>query len=381
MTLIARLEDLLAHPKKILDVIKEDLAELEEKYGDERRTRIVREAVEEFKEEDLVADEAILISITTKGYIKRVSNAVYRTQGRGRRGVIGQNVREEDEVLMMIPARTLDTILFFSDRGKVYSEKAYQIPEAGRSDRGIPVVNVLALDGNERITAVLPVPDFSQSKYCVMATARGRLKRMVLSELSSVRPSGLIAVNLDEGDELGWANLTSGKDEIIMISAGGQALRIAEKVLRPMGRQAAGVTGIKLATGDILTSMEVVEPNGFLLMVTERGYGKRTLLSEYAQKGRATRGVVTLHPKYIESAGKVAASRVVQEDDEVTFITEQGKVVRLKVKDIRLTGRSSRGVHLMDVGKEDSVASLARMFPVADQPEKEQERNPENNEV
>ncbi|NPV84473.1 MAG: DNA gyrase subunit A [Anaerolineae bacterium] len=359
---IAYLEDLLAHPKKILETVKNETNELAEKYGDKRRTRILRQAVEEFDVEDLVADEPILINITEKGYVKRVPESSIRAITRGRRGKSGQDIREEDEILMMIPARTLDTILFFSDRGKVYSEKAYQIPETTRGDHGTSIANILSLNSDERITAAVAVPDFQQAKYITLATVHGRLKRMGLSDFSSVRSSGLIITHLEEGDELGWARLTSGQDEIIIVTALGQALRISEKELRPMGRQAGGVAGIRLQKGDTITSMEVVEPGGYLMIITENGYGKRTPLSEYPLKRRATGGVVTLHSKYIQSTGKIAASRVVQENDEVTLITSGGMVLRLKVKTVPSLGRSTRGMHLMDVSEGDKVASLARIF-------------------
>ncbi|HOV06470.1 MAG TPA: DNA gyrase subunit A, partial [Anaerolineaceae bacterium] len=272
--------DLLEHPAKILAVIKEDLSLLTEKFGDERRTKIVGETHEELKEEDLVTDEAVLITFTRKGYIKRVAANLYRTQGRGGRGVTGQTVREEDQVEFLIPARTLHTILFFSDRGKVYSEKVYQIPDANRTDKGIPIVNVLSLENGERITAAVSVPGFDEGSFFTMATLGGTVKRVALSEFSSVRPSGLIAISLDKGDELGWVRLTSGKDEIILVTRKGQALRFAESEIRSMGRQAAGVSGIKLKADDRVASMEIVEPDGQLLVVSERGYGKRTRLEE-----------------------------------------------------------------------------------------------------
>ncbi|HMD90267.1 MAG TPA: DNA gyrase subunit A [Anaerolineaceae bacterium] len=358
---IAYYEDLLANPKKILEVIKTDLNELSEKYGDDRRTRITVEAQEDFKEEDLVADEPVLISITQKGYIKRVAVSVYRTQGRGRRGVSGQTIREEDEILMMIPARTLQTILFFSDRGKVYSEKVYQIPDAGRTDRGIPMVNILGLDANERITAAVAVPDFSVAEYCTMATVKGRIKRVQMSEFASVRPSGLIAMGLEEGDQLGWVRLTSGKDDIILVTARGQALRMSETEIRSMGRQASGVAGIKLKRGDTVAAMEVVEPGGYLLVVTDLGYGKRVSLDEYTAKSRATGGVVTIDQKVAAKIGHIAVARVVQENDEVTLMSSGGLVLRLKIKEIHPQGRATRGVRFMDLVKGDSVASLARL--------------------
>ncbi len=294
---IAYLEDLLANPKKILEVIREDLDMLTTKFGDERRTRIVLETHEELKEEDLVTDESVLITFTDKGYIKRVAASLYRTQNRGGRGVSGQTMRQEDEVILLVPARTLHTVLFFSDRGKVYSEKVYQIPDANRTDRGIPVVNVLSLDAGERITAAVSVPNFENGSYFTLATVGGRIKRVALSEFSSVRPSGLIAMTLDEGDELGWVRLTTGKDEIIMTTRQGQALRIAEKDVRSMGRQGAGVNGIKLKGSDQVASMDVVEPNGKLLVVTEFGFGKRTDLDGYPVRGRATGGIATIDLK------------------------------------------------------------------------------------
>jgi DNA gyrase subunit A len=358
---IAYLEDLLATPKKILEVIKEDINSLTAKFGDERRTRIVLETHEELKEEDLVADESVLITFTQRGYIKRVAASLYRTQGRGGRGVSGQTVRDEDEVILLVPARTLHTILFFSDRGKVYSEKAYQIPDANRTDRGIPIVNVLSLEAGERITAAVSVPNFENGLYFTLATLSGRIKRVALSEFSSVRPSGLIAINLDAKDELGWVKLTSGKDEIIMVTKNGQALRLPESAIRSMGRQAAGVTGIKLKAGDKLASMEVIEPNGKLLVVTENGFGKRSDLGEYPVKGRGTGGVTTIDQKNLSKIGKIAASRVVQDEDEVTMISSGGIMLRLKVKVISMSGRATRGFRIMDLGKEDLVASVARI--------------------
>jgi DNA gyrase subunit A len=303
----------------------------------------------------------VLISITQRGYIKRVAASTYRTQARGGRGVTGQAIRQEDESLILMPARTLQTLLFFSDRGKVYSEKVYQIPDANRTDRGIPLVNILSLEANERITAAVAVPDFEAAGYCSMATLTGRMKRVALSEFANVRPSGLIAITLDQGDELGWVRLTHGNNELIMVTAKGQALRCAESVFRAMGRQAAGVTGIGLKAGDRVASMEVVEPGGYLVVVTEKGFGKRVKLSEYPAKGRATGGVTTIDHKSLDKIGKIAVARVMSEDDETTLISRAGLVLRIKVKDISESGRTTRGVRLMAVGEGDSVASLARI--------------------
>jgi DNA gyrase subunit A len=358
---IAYLEDLLANPKKVLDVIKSDLTELVEKYGDQRRTHIAIDAKENFHEEDLVQDEAILISITQRGYIKRVMAKSFRAQGRGGRGVAGHAMKEEDEVLVLLPARTLDTLLFFSDKGKVYSEKAYQIPDADRTSKGIPVVNVLALNAGETITAIVPVPDFQAARYCVMATRKGRIKRMVLSEFASVRPSGLAAISLDEGDQLGWVRLTQGEDDIILVTEKGFALRYSEQELRPMGRTAAGVTGIRLKPGDFVTSMEVIEPLGELLVVTTRGYGKRASLDEYPVKGRATGGVQTIKQSALAKIGNITSARVVQPVDDLSLISANGVVLRTRVSNIPLSGRAAKGVSIMGLGKGDQVVSVARI--------------------
>ncbi len=355
------LEDLLANPKKILALVKEDMQEIAEKYGDERRTHIAGDVREDFSEEDLVADEAVLVTLTARGYIKRVDANVYRVQNRGGRGVTGQGVREEDEVVLMAAARTLDNLLFFSDRGKVYAIKAHQIPEANRTDRGVPVINVLALEATERITAVVGVADFKQARYCTMATLAGRVKRVALSEFSSVRPSGLIAINLDNGDKLGWARVTGGKDHILLVTAGGRALRFREEEVRTMGRQAAGVAGIRVNKGDQLVSMEIIEPEGALLVVTEKGFGKKTNLEEYPVKGRATGGVLTTDQKALDKIGQIAVARVVQPSDEVALISSNGIALRLKVSNVSSSGRGTRGVHLMGIENGDTVAAIARL--------------------
>ena len=342
-------------------VIKEDLEALAEKYGDERRTHIAYEASEDFREEDLVVDEACLISITQRGYVKRVASKSYRAQARGGRGVTGHTTKEEDEVMMLIPARTLDTMLFFSDKGKVYSEKVYQIPDADRTGKGIPIVNVLALNGSETITAALAVPKFAEAEYLTMATRNGRVKRVQLSEFAAVRPSGLIAITLDRDDHLGWVRLTHGQDDVILVTEQGQALRFSEREVRPMGRAASGVNGIRLGKNDHVASMEVVEPGGDLLVITTKGYGKRTPLSEYPIRGRATGGVQTIDKTAIEKIGEIAAARVVQAGDELTIISSFGVVLRTRVRQISQSRRATRGVTIMNIQNGDSVASLARI--------------------
>jgi DNA gyrase subunit A len=361
LELIAYLEDLLANPRKILDVIKQELLDLSQRYNDKRRTHLTFEANQELSQEDLVPDEAVLVSITQRGYVKRSSVKSFRAQARGGRGVTGHATKEEDEVLFLFPARTLDTILFFSDRGKVYSEKAYQIPDAERTGRGVPIVNILSLEAGEKVTAAVSVRQFDPSHYCLLATRKGRIKRVALNELASVRPSGLIIMGLESGDEMGWARLTDGKREVILVTEQGKALRISENVVRPMGRTASGVTAIRLESKDNVASLEVVEPDGTLLLVTSKGFGKRVQLSEYPLKGRATGGVQTTDKKALAKLGVLSAARVVQEADEVNLMTAGGVVLRVKVGDIPIKARATQGIRLMSVGANDNLVTLARV--------------------
>jgi len=358
---IAYLEDLLAHPKKILALIQVDLDEVNKKFGDNRRTLISGTSIENLNEEDLVSDEAALITITRNGYIKRVSPKIYKTQGRGGKGVIGQAVKDEDEIETLISCRSLHTLLFFSDRGKVYSERVYEINESDRTGKGTPIVNLLSLEPGERITAAVSVPDFKAAEYISLATVSGHVKRMALSEFESVRVSGLIAMNLDEGDELGWARLTSGNDELIMVTTGGVALRIKESAIRPMGRTAKGITGIRLSEGDHLASLEVVVKDAYLFVVTEKGYGKCTPLAKYRTQGRAGKGIATIHLDSIATIGKIASARVVEKGDQLTLISNNGIMLRIEFDAIKKAGRATRGVRIMNLGKSDSVATVGRI--------------------
>ena len=358
---IAFLEDLLANPRKILSIIQLDMREIAAKSGDERRTKIAGDAHEELREEDLVQDEAVLITLTQRGYIKRTSSAAFKSQGIGGKGVMGHTTKEEDEVLFMFPARTLYTVLFFSDKGKVYSEKVYQIPEADRTGKGSSIYNVLSLDAGEKVTATLAVANFNSHGYCILATTSGKIKRVDLAEFAAVRPSGLIAMGLENGDELGWAHMTSGKDDIILVTEMGRAMRFSETKVRSMGRGASGVQGIRLSTGDNLASMEVVEDGGSLLIVTRNGYGKQTPLEDYPTQGRATQGVATIDRRAIPEVGKIVTARVVQPSDDLTLISANGIILRLKVKEIKEKGRSTRGVHLIKLQPGDMLAAIARI--------------------
>ncbi len=361
---IAYLEDLLANPPKILSLIKEDVLALKQTYGDDRRTRII-EDVGEFREEDLIAEEEVLVSITQHGYIKRTPARVYRAAGRGTRGVTAMTTKEEDAVQHLFAASTHDDVLFFTNRGRVYQQKVYRLPDVGRQAKGMPLPNLIALDSDEQVTAAVSVPrsepDVAPAGYLTMATVKGKIKRTTLSEFQSVRPSGLIAILLDDGDELGWVRLTHGDQDVIFVTERGKALRFGEDAVRPTGRNAGGVWAIRLADGDRVASMEVVEPDSQLLVVTAKGYGKRTPLTEaeYPPKGRHTGGVITL--KNLERTGPVAAARVVHEDDEVAVISAEGMALRVSVNAIPQMGRATRGSKVMRLREGDTVVSVARL--------------------
>jgi len=360
MQTIAYLEDLLANPHKVLALVKDESAALREKYGDTRRTRIAAEATEEMSVEDLVADEEVLIQLTERGYIKRLPVKAFRAQARGGRGVTGMQTREEDAVQYIFSTRTLHHVLFFSDKGKVYHLRAFEVPDAARTSKGVPLVNLINLQESEHVTAAVPVPDFNTATYFTMCTRNGRIKRLSADEFESVRPSGIIAISLAEGDVLGWVKITGEGQHIVIVTEQGKALRFDSSRVRPMGRTAAGVTAMRLANGDHVVSMEAVAPESELLVVTEKGYGKRTPLDQYPAKGRATGGVKTLANR-LEETGAIASARVVSPDDEITIITAGGIALRTAVANIARLGRATRGVRVIALQDGDTVASVARI--------------------
>jgi DNA gyrase subunit A len=274
------------------------------------------------------------------------------------------NTRDEDHVLQAIGARTLDHILFFTNRGRIYSERAFNLPETSRTGKGMPVVNVINLGPDERVTAIAAVPDFDHADYVITATVAGRIKRVELREFSAVRPSGIIAMPLEAGDELAWARVTTGKQDLILVTEQGRALRFPESEVRPMGRTAAGVRGIRLRSGDRLAALEVVEPGGDLLVVTTNGYGKRTALADYPPHGRFTGGIITLSAGRVAMDGRIVSARVVQPSDEVAFFSAAGITLRLRVKDIPQQGRGTSGVRLVQLKTGDTVAVVARLTEV-----------------
>ena len=357
---IAYLEGLLASPVQQRAVIREDLLALSERFGDARRTAILPNVDGTVNEEDLVKKEDVLISITQRGYIKRVPWSVYRAQGRGGRGVIGMSTNEEDEIRLLVSANSHDTLLFFTDRGKVYQQRVYQIPDTGRTSKGVHLAGILALAGEERVTALVAVRSFEDARYLMMVTRLGRAKRIKLSEFSNVRPSGLIALTLDEDDQLGWVRLTQGNDEIILVTQQGQAVRFNENEVREVGRTAAGVIAMRLADADQLAMADVVEPEGSLFLASLTGFGRCTALDEFRTHARGGKGMRAY--KVNNTTGPVVDGRVVKDQDEITLMSESGLVLRTPVLEIPKMGRYTRGVHMMNLKEGDQVASVARLF-------------------
>lgn len=354
--LIKRLRDILANPRLVLEIIKQELLEIKEKYGDERRTEITSGAAE-FEVEDLIAKEDIVVTLTHQGYIKRLPVTTYRAQRRGGKGITGISTREEDFVETIFITTTHDHILFFSDKGKAYSVKGYDIPEAQRQARGTPIVNLISVDPGELITAVIPVSEFDENSYLFMATKKGIVKKTPLIDFANVRRNGITALNLDDDDALIGVRLTNGDQEVLMVTRDGMAIRFPERDVRPMGRTARGVKGISLDGGDVVVAMDTVKTGAGLLTVTALGYGKRTPVSEYRVQSRGGRGLKTMN--ITEKNGPIVGARVVHPEDEVMIVTSEGIVIRLEVSGISEQGRNTRGVKLISLEKNDQVVALA----------------------
>jgi len=356
---IADFEQLLASPRRILGTIKKDLQELKKQYGDERRTSIIEESAE-ISEEALVPKEEVLVSITQRNYIKRLPARTYQVQGRGGRGLTGRVGRwDDDAVSILFSATTLDMALFFTNQGRAFSTRVYQIPDRDRMKAGLPITNLLNLKRDERVTAALAVPEMDEAKYLVMATRQGQIKRVALSEFASIRSTGLAAMDLEAGDELGWVKLTQGNEELILVTERGQAIRFREEEVRAMGRAAAGVKAIKLQEGDRVAGADLVSRSGDLLVVTAKGYGKRTALKEYPTHSRYSKGVRTIDAQRLGKEDRIVEAKVVEKKDELTFISAKGMIMRLPAASISRQGRATRGVKVMDLREEDEIVSLA----------------------
>lgn len=357
---IAHLESLLADPQKILALIRDDMAMLKEKYGDERRTRI-QDVSGVLTEEDLIPEVDVLVTITNKGYVKRIANEVYRTQHRGGKGITGITMREEDGVQHILAANTMDSLLVFTNRGKVYQVKVHELPDAGRTAKGLPIINVINMQPDETVTTLLRIDDFTSANYLFFATRQGTVKRVSLDQFQSVRSSGLIAITLDAGDELAWVKMTSGKDDVILVTQHGQAIRFKETDVRAMGRPAAGVIGIRLGSSDRVIAFEVIEPGGDLLVVAANGLGKRTSVDQYPSQGRGGKGVTAM--KLSPKTGDIVAAGMVRPEQTVVMLSTGGQVIRIPASQISRIGRATQGVTLMRLGAKETVASMTVVDP------------------
>ena len=355
---IAELRAILADPKKVDALVVQELREVKEAYGDERRSAIVDKA-EEISIEDLIVDEDMVVTVSHEGYIKRNPVTLYRAQHRGGKGKVGTTTREEDFVEYVFVASTHSHILFFTTVGKVYRIKVHELPQASRSARGRPVVNLLQLQDKEKVSAFLPVREFQDGRYVVFATQNGLVKKTDLMAYSNPRASGIRAIALEENDSLIGVRLTDGDQEILLSTVDGQAIRFKEAQVRATGRGTMGVIGIRLEQDDQVVSMEVLRPGASLLTVSDNGMGKRTATDEYRFQNRGGRGIITM--KTTDRTGRVVGVQQVVDEDQLMLITDGGKIIRLRVADIRIIGRNTQGVRLIDLDNGERVVSLARL--------------------
>ncbi|MFU0824545.1 DNA gyrase subunit A [Clostridium sp.] len=359
MELIKYLEQILQDESLVLKIIKDELNEIKIKYGDERRSEIVSSNSDDIDDEDLIEDKDVVITLTHAGYIKRLPIETYSAQKRGGRGIQAMSTKEDDFVEHIITTSTHSNIIFFTNLGKAYQLKAYQIPEAGRTAKGMNLVNLIPLSPNEKIQAVLYLNEFNEDSYLIMATKNGLIKKTSLDKYASIRKNGLNAINLREDDELIGVRITTGDCQIIYVTKDGYAIRFDEKDVRPMGRMASGVKAITLREGDAVVGMEIAQKDGELLVVSENGYGKRTHIEEYSLQKRGGKGVITY--KISEKTGNVVGARLVSDDEEIMLINNSGIAIRINVSDISTTSRNAMGVTLMKTTDEEKIVAMAKI--------------------
>jgi DNA gyrase subunit A len=361
LAIIKELKLILGDPKKILIIIKDELAELKNKYGDKRRTRVIKGKIGDLSQEDLIANEESIISLTGDGYIKRLLPNSFRSQKRGGKGVKGGSVKEDDAIDKVLTVMSHDNVLFFTDTGKVFQTKAYEIPISSRTSKGNAIVNFLQIAPNEKITSMKAVTKDSAAKNLVMQTTQGRIKKVPLQDFNNVRRGGLIAINLNKDDSLGWVDTSNGENEIILVTKNGQSIKFDEKDVRPMGRTAAGVKAIKLKKEDRVIGMHVVQKENkdtLLLVISEKGYGKKTLLTKYKTQSRNGSGIKTT--QITNKTGNLVSSHIIEEaDNEKDLIasSNKGQIIRTGVKSISKLGRATQGVRVMRLKAEEKVAA------------------------
>ena len=365
MKLIAHLKEILASETLVYQIIKEEMIEIKEKFGDERKTKIVA-AEGEIDVEDLIKEEQSVIALTHFGYIKRMPIDTYKSQKRGGKGITGMTTKEDDFVKQIFTASTHDTILFFSNKGKLYRLRGYEIPESGRTAKGTAIVNLLSLDAGEKISTIIPIQNFAEGKYLLFATRNGLIKKTALTEYNSARKTGLLAITLKDEDELIDVRLTDGEDNVVLVTKQGMCITFSERDVRPIGRVSQGVIGIRLDEDDSVIGMESIiqGSNATLLAITENGFGKRTELDEYRVQTRGGKGVITY--KITPKTGVIVGIKIVNEEDDVMLITDTGTIIRINVKDISFLGRSTQGVTLMRTN-EGKVVSIEKIVPEKDE--------------
>ena len=368
MALIEHLRAVLNSERLVFDIIKEELLEIKEKFGDERKTKIVA-AEGEIDVEDLIKEEQCVVALTHFGYIKRMPIDTYKSQRRGGKGITGIATREDDFVKQIFTTSTHDMILFFTNKGKLYKLRGYEVPEAGRTAKGTAIVNLLSLDPGEKVSAVIPIQNFADGKYLLMATKNGLIKKTALKEYDTARKTGLQGITLKDEDELIGVRLTDGEDNVVLVTRNGLCITFDEKDVRPIGRVAQGVIGMRLDEDDEVIGMESVIAGGkaTLLAITENGFGKRTELDEYRVQKRGGRGVITY--KITPKTGKLVGVRIATEDDDVMLITDTGTIIRLKVNEISILGRSTQGVTLMRTNDGGKVVSIETLTPDVEEQE------------
>ena len=358
MERIAYYKSVLADEQKILEIVKDELLVIKEKYNDERRSEISG-SEDELDMEDLIADEDVVITISHSGYIKRMPMDTYKSQKRGGKGITAMTTKDEDFVEQIFITTTHNYLIFFTNKGKCYRLKVYDIPETGRQSKGTNIVNLLNITGDEQINTVISLKEYGSDQYLLAASRGGMIKKTPLPEYDTSRKDGIIAIKLDQDDELISAQLTDGSQDVLMVTQSGQAIRFSEEEVRPMGRATQGVRGIKLAPGDAVVAMDLARADAQLLVITDNGYGKRTPLGEYRQQARGGKGVFTL--KATDRNGQVVSALVVKEGEEIMVISHDGIIIRLKVDDVSSMSRTTQGVTLMRMTEGDSVVAMARV--------------------